>query len=91
MVQTLWPRHTRKLVRSLDVWEAQMYLTNKNAAGSPFTVNGMGDKILLVPSREHIKDISFAPGDHLSFHAFQNAVRNSLADLEGQPTPNYEN
>ncbi len=34
----------------------------------------MGGQILLASSKEYIKEIGAAPGDQLSFHAFQNAV-----------------
>ena len=57
-----------------------MFLIYNHTAGSPFTVSGMGDKIILLPSKEHIKDISSAPEFHLSFHAFQNAVRSSVVN-----------
>lgn len=63
-----------KTCRPPSKYGLDVYLTNNNAAGSPFTVKGMGDSILLVPSSEHIRDISSAPGGQFSFHAFQETI-----------------
>ncbi len=63
-----------KACKSPNAQSLHMYLTSNNAAGSPFTVKGMGDRILLIPSSEHIRDISSAPGGQVSFHAFQETV-----------------
>ena len=59
-----------------------MSLTRNNAAGSPFTVKGMGDSILLVPSSEHIRDISSAPGGQVWFHSLQETLCSFLYNLQ---------
>ena len=63
-----------KTCRPPSKYALDVYLTSNNAAGSPFTVKGMGDSILLVPSSERIRDISPAPRGQLSFHPFRETV-----------------
>ena len=46
----------------------------KKAKGKPFTIQTLGNQLILVTSERHIKELDRAPPDQLSLHAFAKEV-----------------